>query len=121
MKSIEIPLELYSQNVLRRRFRNRFAYKRLREGYGWVLKALRVADELGKARPEMEARAVTIIRLLGPRKKEFDPGNLVGGAKPLVDELVACGVLIDDSAKWAAVSYAQERSENTGTRIEVEV
>lgn len=120
MKSIEIPLELHSQNVLRRRFRNPHAYRRLREGIGWMLVALRVPHELGVATPEMEARAVTITRLLSGRKKKYDPGNLVGGAKPLIDELVRCRVLIDDAEEWAAISYAQERGECDGVRIEVE-
>lgn len=113
---IEIPIEIVSLNVLRRRYKHPHAYRRLRNRYGWALKASRAEHRLGRAAGR---RRVHIVRLMGPRGKEFDPDNLHGGAKPLVDELVTVGVLLDDTAAAAEITYDQERATTFGTRIEV--
>jgi hypothetical protein len=50
--------------------------------------------------------------------KTLDYGNLVGGAKPLVDALVHEGVLYDDSPTYLADTYLQAEGK---PRIVVEV
>jgi hypothetical protein len=49
-------------------------------------------------------------RYYGKRKRPFDRGNLAGGMKPLLDELVSAGWLVDDSPKFCQDHYAQEKS-----------
>jgi hypothetical protein len=61
-------------------------------------------------------RSVVITRH-SPR--ELDPDGLVGGCKALLDALVRSGWLVDDKAKWAQVTYRQERSRADRTVVEV--
>jgi hypothetical protein len=49
-------------------------------------------------------RRVVITSIRG---RLLDVGNLVGGAKGLVDALVQCGILVDDSPKWCEIEYHQ--------------
>jgi hypothetical protein len=43
-----------------------------------------------------------------PGKRAYDNANLIGGAKAVVDVLVARGILKDDSPKWFEGIYQQE-------------
>jgi hypothetical protein len=117
LRAVEIHLPVVSHNVLRRKYRNPHAYRKLRNDYGWALKAANAASKLGQA---TGPRRVLIIRLMGKGAQRFDPDNLAGGAKPLVDELVTLGVLIDDTDAAATITYSQRKTGATGTRIEVE-
>tara|TARA_R110002020_G_scaffold207256_2_gene412647 strand:- start:2873 stop:3283 length:411 start_codon:yes stop_codon:yes gene_type:complete len=58
-------------------------------------------------------RRIFFTRYWGKGKRAFDYGNLVGGLKPLLDEIVRAGHLVDDSPKQCAEYYAQYKS-NTG-------
>ena len=61
---------------------------------------------------------ITITRIMGPRQREFDHDNLVGGCKSLVDAMK--GRLIkDDTAEYVSVKYRQVEGERGGTIIEV--
>jgi len=51
-------------------------------------------------------RAVVRVIRCGPRL--LDIGNLVGGAKPLMDALVRERVIQDDSPRWVEEIYLQE-------------
>lgn len=76
---------------------------------GWHFELLnRSALVVGRERrvPPIVKCRVEIIRY-GSRGLDYD--NLVGGAKGLVDTLVRTGWLRDDSAKWAAIEYRQEK------------
>lgn len=41
------------------------------------------------------------------RQRITDVANLIGGAKGLIDCLVRAGLLVDDSDRWASISYHQ--------------
>ena len=48
------------------------------------------------------------VRIISFRRQRItDSANLVGGAKGLVDCLVRAGLLVDDSDRWASISYDQ--------------
>lgn len=48
------------------------------------------------------------VRIISFRRQRItDNANLVGGAKGLIDCLVRAGLLVDDSDRWAAISYEQ--------------
>ena len=115
--TLAIPIPVPSQNVLRRRYRNRHAYAALRSKFGLaVLFAKRhanVPEATGK-------RRMRVVRLVGPRGRMYDYGNLVGGCKPLVDELVKAGLLVDDSPQHVVEEYDQERAPEHGVRIELQ-
>lgn len=58
-----------------------------------------------------------IERVYGPRNREFDFANLVGGAKPLVDSLIDLDVIEDDSPAHFECAYDQFRGEENMTRL----
>ena len=55
-------------------------------------------------------RRVFFERHWGKGKRAYDYGNLVGGFKPLLDEIVRAGWLIDDCPKMCEEYYHQEKS-----------
>lgn len=64
-------------------------------------------------------RRVVLTRMYSGRESLWDDGNLVGGAKMVIDALVRAGVLIDDASKFAEVVYRQEKGDWSGARFEV--
>ena len=58
-----------------------------------------------------------IERVYKPPKREFDFGNLVGGAKPLVDCLTEHGVIFDDSPRFFTCDYSQYKGDANKTII----
>ena len=64
-------------------------------------------------------RSVTITRIMGPRDRPMDPGNLYVGAALILDALVEAAWLAQDTPAWLSdVQCRQERSEAKG-RIRV--
>lgn len=64
-------------------------------------------------------RRVTITRVFGKGKRPFDRVNFAGGCKPLLDTLVNCGALYDDSPTWCMDYYLQERALDGVDRMRV--
>ena len=89
-------------------------YKRVRDDMAWAVKVGAFETPAAKGK-----RCVRIVRIMGPRQREYDIDNLAHGSKPLVDELVAHGLLLDDSPRWAHIEYAQERGAEAGARVEI--
>lgn len=116
MHTLHIPLSIPSQNVLRRKYKNRHAYARLRKRFCWAVWVAKLRAEVPEATGK---RRMRIVRLVGPRGRMYDYGNLVGGCKPLVDELVKAGLLVDDSPDHVIEEYDQERAPEHGVRIEL--
>ena len=59
-------------------------------------------------------RRVTWERILGPRQREFDEPNLIGGLKP---------ILVDDSPRWYEGVYRQvtdSRQDGPAIRVTIE-
>jgi hypothetical protein len=67
-------------------------------------------------------RRVTLTRLIGKGKREYDYGNLVGGFKSVLDAMVRAGLLVDDSGRWVEERYQQEKAGDgkDGVRICIE-
>lgn len=57
-------------------------------------------------------RRIFFCRYWGKGKRAYDYGNLVGGFKPLLDEIVRAGLLVDDSPKHCSEYYSQYKSPN---------
>lgn len=68
-------------------------------------------------------RRITIARLYSGRQKQRDVDNLAGGMKPVVDAMVAEGLLRDDSPEYAEIYYQQRRTaeESAGLWFEIEI
>lgn len=98
--TIELPYEVPSQNA--RDGQHWSARHRERKELTWRVRA---ALPPGGCPHGTRKRAVVIHAFR--RRRITDRANLVGGAKALVDALVAAGVLVDDSDRWAAITYDQ--------------
>jgi hypothetical protein len=73
--------------------------------------------------PATGKRRVTWERILGPRQREFDEPNLIGGLKPLLDGMVRAGLLVDDSPRWYEGVYRQvtgNRQDGPAIRVTIE-
>lgn len=96
---------------------NRWRYKQERDAWHWELKAARLHWKVPKATGR---RRVTMTRLFGGRQKEWDPDNLSGGMKPIVDALVLEGLLVGDDAASAQIYYEQVRGPVRGLKLMLE-
>lgn len=104
--TIDIPLEIPSQNV-----RERWHWsRRQREIQLW--KEYFMYEKLKQKIPETkERRAVDII---AHRKRRIsDTANLIGGCKGMIDAMVRAKLLFDDSDMFAKFNYDQALAENT--------
>lgn len=99
MIRIIIPGLLPSQNV---RERSHWATRR-RQEKRWERAILwQTGIEDGTTSRRRKVRIISFRR-----QRITDHANLVGGAKGLVDCLVRAGLLVDDSDRWASISYDQ--------------
>ena len=112
------PFEVESLNAHRvNAGHGRWAYAKVRKAW---LQALIVEARATSCPEATGMRRVTITRVYSGRQRAYDGDNLRGGCKPLVDAMVLAGLLVDDDAANAQVHYAQERGEQSSTRILVE-
>lgn len=85
--------------------RKKYKYRNWRRDWNKLLQKY-----VGKIPKATGHRHVTIIRARGKGKRAYDYGNLVGGAKPLLDMLVANGFLLDDNPKVCSEYYHDIKS-----------
>ena len=100
---INIPLATPSQNVYQRWHWTRRG--RFRDELQWTVRV----SMLGLRLPEAPAPVRAVVRVIRRGPRDLDYGNLVGGAKPLLDALVREHVVHDDSPRWLEEIYLQER------------
>jgi hypothetical protein len=104
--TLHIPVAIVSANRLKRRS-GRYLYPATRKAFA---KAIHVRAHERELIPRATGkRRVHIDRLYWGTGKEMDHDNLVFGCKPLLDELVKRGLLIDDAPAYCEVTYRQER------------
>lgn len=68
--------------------------------------------------PPNELRQVKIVSY---RNRILDVGNLIGGAKGLVDAIVNVGLLYDDRPEWAKIEYEQIKTPRVDERTEITI
>ena len=89
-----------SPNELRRTYRNPFKYKKLREAWEHSLAyAVPSAAEQFALRKQAEKGRVR-LKVTVFNSREYDPDNLVGCLKPVLDALKNVRFLRDDSREW---------------------
>lgn len=116
--TFEICIPIYSQNVLRRRWKHPQAYRRLRNDYTWLVRVGARSAGVPKATGK---RRLHVTRLIGKGGKVYDVPNLIGGAKPLIDALVTEGLLVDDSPEYLDLgTWEQRKASAPGARITLE-
>ena len=89
-----------SPNQLRRTYRNIYAYKRLREAWERSM-----AYALPSAAEQQELRAIAAggkmrVKVTVFNSREYDPDNLTGCLKPVLDALKNIRFIKDDSRQW---------------------
>jgi hypothetical protein len=94
-----------SQNVLRRRYRNKHAYARLRDELAsWIMVGMangRIPKATGK-------RVLIVTRYAKSKRYLLDRGNHVGGCKPLIDAAIIRGLITDDTEDALDDRYKQD-------------
>jgi len=100
---IRVPLVIKSQN--QSMYSHWSTYTRGRDAWQAPLGIL-LRPVAGLRLPWSEWR---ITRVWGPRNRELDYGNLVGGAKPIPDALITAGVIVDDCPANFSCDYLQRK------------
>lgn len=109
-----IPLGTPSLNKTLRDPRQRRT-KRIWKDFALLLRnQIQLAKMRGDALP---SGCFVELDIHGTAPRCFDHDNFVGGAKGLLDLLVAEELLVDDSKKWIRATYSQESPGNPETRI----
>lgn len=94
-------------------------------GQHWA-RAKRQRDNIGRqvmwqlrAKPRANGqRRMHVVRYYSGREKEWDPDNLAAACKPLIDALVAEGMLTGDTAKDLAIDTpTQVRAKESGIAV----
>lgn len=94
-----------SQNVLVRKYRNKFAYAKLRDRLQqWIMAGM----ANGRIPKATRKRTLTITRYTRHRQFLLDRGNLVGGCKPLLDAATRQGLILDDREDYLDDIYEQQ-------------
>jgi hypothetical protein len=111
---VEVPCRIQSQNVFTWTHWTRYA------GYRKQWAAALAAPTLPLQGCRLDWSVWRIVRHYTKRQREFDLGNLVGGAKPVADSLQQLGVIVDDSPKHFKCSYEQLQDGTDRTVITLE-
>jgi hypothetical protein len=118
---ITIPLVPPSPNELRRKYRHPLAYRKLRKLWEqelfYGMACSRHRQELLAAAAASERMRVEIVV---HHTKEFDPDNLPGACKPILDAMKNCGYIVDDNEKkLQLIPPAQVLSQEKKTVIKI--
>jgi hypothetical protein len=98
--------------------------RRLNKNIAWHVQAVK-----GRADVEHRDRLAHVTikvfsnapKAAGGRARMLDRDNLVGGNKPLVDALRLCGIIKNDTERWADVGYIENRDPVDRPRTEIEI
>ena len=108
MKLITIPMVPPSPNELRRKYRHPQAYRRLREQWEhdlmYGVSCSRHRQELIKQAKESNRVHVGVAIF---HSKPYDPDNLVGSVKPILDALRNLGYIQDDTLEKLDLAVIQ--------------
>ena len=113
MITLDLPMAVHSLNAMAKMHwakRNR-----IRGQWQWLVRAAVLNAKIRVKR--FDPAKVTIERF-GPRK--LDDDNFRGGAKQLMDSLVAEGFLADDSPEHLVAQYIQHISKTARTIVRIE-
>lgn len=114
-----VPLEPPTANELaHNKGGGRWRYAKLRDQYVLLVRAAMNRGGIPKATGR---RRVRFTRLYTGRGKARDRVNGAAGMKPLLDALVRCELLVDDSEQWVDDYYHQRRDEHlSGVEVVVQ-
>lgn len=119
MMILRVPGVPPSPNVLRRKYRSVFAYMNLRKDWE---RALYWGTGGSRHVREQQTRAKVDrmhVQIHLAHKKFYDPDNLPGSVKVVLDALKNIGFIKDDSAEHIELSVTQAISTDVYTRIKI--
>jgi Holliday junction resolvase RusA-like endonuclease len=88
-----------SPNELRRKYRNPHVYAKLRDTWQQAIFILTPPDE----RKYLQTNSAVyrmIVRMIFYNSREYDPDNMAGSQKPILDALQNLGYIHNDSQQW---------------------
>lgn len=88
-----------SPNELRRKYRNPHAYARLRQSWEQSIFIL-TKNEDRKTLRNAAPNNRMVVKMVFYHSRQFDPDNLAGCQKPILDALKRLGYIHDDRAEW---------------------
>jgi hypothetical protein len=153
--TLHIPRPVPSANARHVNGRDRVSralYRKLRNAWARdLIAAWRNLSAYGETIPlcgtlRQVQRRLVLTRIMGPRQREYDTGNIEGGWKPILDAMKpatpggvvtvqsgpnkgkrrivqpvsGAGLIYDDAPRWVEVTYRQERGAEAGCLIEIE-
>lgn len=108
-----------SPNEIKRKYRNPHVYQKLRHAWGWQLRA---AAGLGRFNLVVlaQSRQKMCVKIHIAHKELFDPDNLVGSTKVILDALREVQFLYQDSPEFLELEVTQEKCKTPYTLILME-
>jgi Holliday junction resolvase RusA-like endonuclease len=94
---LSIPDAPPSPNVLRRKYRDPRAYKKLRDSWALQILAEPCLHHRNELRAWAKAKTRVSVQITVYHPRQFDDDNLAGAQKPVLDAMVNVGFLSDDS------------------------
>lgn len=69
--------------------------------------------------PKEKTKMQVVITRFGSRMLDRD--NLIGGCKPLLDEMKSAGLIVDDREEWLIARYYQEKVARGYEKTEIDI
>lgn len=104
-----IPRVPPSGNELRRKYRNRFAYMRLRGAWALEIQAAVLLSARNRLVLAAETGQRAKVEICVHHSRMYDLDNLHSGIKPVLDSLKNLGLISDDSPKHIELIVTQEQ------------
>lgn len=119
MITITVPLVPPSPNVLKRKYRDPHAYKALRDQWEHDL-AFGVSSSREKLELMTQARRGKVrLDITVHHPGVYDPDNLVGSLKPVLDALRNVGYIFNDTPMWMEFHVEQIKTTRQKTVIKI--
>lgn len=99
MMTLEIVDIPPSPNVLRRKYRSPYTYKKLRKSWEWSLLGA-VGPHHRELLRRQAAECKVQVQVTIHHSRLYDQDNAIGSLKPVLDALKNVGYLRDDNAEW---------------------
>src|SRR5215469_15577568 len=110
-----------SPNELRRKYRNPHAYKRLRQAWETAIIYMTPPHDRKFVKESAQISRM-MIQLVIHNSREYDPDNLQGCQKPVLDALKNLGYIRDDSERWLELLdpiYSPSKRKDKRTEIQI--
>src|SRR5271165_7163593 len=116
---ISIPMKTPSGNEMRRKYRDRFAYRRLRTVWERAIHYSIMGPERSWLEGMARARKKMRVTVCVDHKKLYDKDNLWAGCKVVFDSLKSLYLIHDDAPEFCEQIVEQEKINDCSTTITI--